>query len=213
MKPIVKHFRAGLIVILVMTLSACFSMGSNDISPAETQYYILSTDRGHVASHFVENRVLLIKPVRVTSQYRGKNIVTKIGENEYQPMLGQTFFSTPDMMFTEELKRWLQKTGLFSVVTTDETQAADMILETAVTGFYGETREQFSPKSVLEMQFFLMDSATHSQAPLFQTGLNVEVDVNDASASEFVKGWKTGLYELFATLEDDLSGYFSKRDP
>ncbi len=213
MNSILKRYQRSLILIVMVNLSGCFSMGSNESEVSETHYYILSTDRGHVASQFAENRVLLLKPVRVTSQYRGKHIVAKVAENQYQPMQSDQFFSTPDVMFTEELKRWLQKTGLFTRVTTDESQSVDMILETAVTGFYGEQRQQFSPQAVLEMQFFLMNANDDSKEPLFQTGLNIEVDVEEATASEFVKGWKTGLYELFATLEDDLSGYFLKRGP
>ncbi len=201
------------ILVLITMLTGCFGLGSKSDDDDEPHYYIVDVDRGAVASEFPKNRVLLIKPVRVTSHYSSKPIVFRIGENEYQSQKNHLFFSEPQTMFTEQLKRWLQKSGQFSQVTTDESVAADMVLESAVTALYGDKREQFSPQAVLEMQFFLMDGKQETSQALFQTGLKVEVDVEKTTAENVVKGWKQGLEQLLATLEDDFSGYFSKRNP
>lgn len=212
-----KHTRTNLkilsILVLMTMLTGCFGLGSKSGDDGEPHYYIVDVDRGVVASEFPKNRVLLIKPVRVTSHYSSKSLVFRIGENEYQTQKNHLFFSEPQIMFTEQLKRWLQKSGQFSQVTTDESVAADMVLEAAVTALYGDKREQFSPQAVLEMQFFLMDGKQNTSQALFQTGLKVEVDVEETNAVNVVKGWKQGLEELLATLEDDFSGYFSKRNP
>lgn len=98
-------------------------------------------------------------------------------------------------------------------MVTDADASADLVLETAVSAFYGEQREQFSPQSVLEMQFFLTSSNAEREQVLFQTGLRIDVDVAAATPANVVKGWKEGLEELLATVEDDFSGYFSKRTP
>ena len=116
-------------------------------------------------------------------------------------------------MFTEQLRRWLQKTGLFSQVVITDDVPADMVLETAVTALYGEQREQFSPQAVIEMQFFLMSNDENNTKPLFQTGLRVDVDIEQSTPENVVKGWKQGLEELFWTVEDDFSGYFTKLNP
>ena len=116
-------------------------------------------------------------------------------------------------MFTEQLRRWLQKSGLFSQVIVSDDLPADMMLETAVTALYGEQRDQFSPQAVLEMQFFLMDNEEKNTKPLFQTGLRVEVDIEQSLPSDFVNGWQQGLEELLSTVEDDFSGYFTKLAP
>jgi ABC-type uncharacterized transport system auxiliary subunit len=166
-----------------------------------------------VANSFPDKRSLLIKPVRVTSHYRTKNIAFRIDENEYAYQPNQFLLSEPEAMFTEQLRRWLQKSGQFSSVTTDETIDTDMVLETALTGLFGDNREQYTPQAVLEMQFFLMDTTDQNAQPLFQTGLKVEVDIDKTTVPNVVNGWKQGLEELLATLESDLSGYFSKRSP
>jgi len=174
---------------------------------------LLDARRGTPATHFVENRVLRIKPVRITSIYQTKNIIFRVGESEYTPQLDHVFFSDQSEMITEQLRSWLQQSGLFSRVIVSDEESADMVLESAVTALYGEQRNQFSPQAVLEMQFFLSAERADLDKVLFQTGLRVETDIDQTTPANVVKGWKIGLTELFSTLEDDLSGYFSKATP
>jgi hypothetical protein len=61
------------------------------------------------------------------------------------------------------------------------------------------------------MQFF-MSKADDQQKMLFQTGLRVDVDIEQTTPSNVVTGWKQGLEELLTTLEQDFSAYFSKVD-
>lgn len=202
-----------LILLLISMLAGCFSFGSKDLEDDTPHYYVIDVDRGAVASEFAKDRVLRVKPVRVTSHFRGKTLVYRVGENEYRPQPSNQFFSDPSEMITEQLRRWLQKSGLFSQVVVSDDVPADMVLETAVTALYGEQRDQFSPQAVLEMQFFLMESDENNTKPLFQTGLRVDVDIEQSSPADVVKGWQQGLGELLSTVEDDFSGYFTKLTP
>lgn len=202
------------LLVLVSALSGCLGLGSKEADKDDTpHYYVIDVDRGAVAAEFIKGRVLLLKPIRVTSHFRGKTLIYRVGENEYRPQPPNQFFSDPSEMFTEQLRRWLQKTGLFSQVVLTDNVPSDMVLEAAVTALYGEQREQFSPQAVLEMQFFLMENDENNTKPLFQTGLRVDVDIEKSSPPDVVKGWKQGLEELFSTVEEDFSGYFTKRNP
>jgi len=201
------------LLVIPYLLTGCFGMGSKGEESDEPHYYVIDVDRGSVASQFDKNRVLRIKPVRVTSQYRSKTLMFRVGEAEYQPQGQHQFFSEPQEMFTEQLRRWLQKSGLFSQVITDEEAPADMVLETAITALYGDQREQFSPQAVLEMQFFLMAVDKGHTTPLFQTGLRIDIDIEQTTPVNTVKGWSQGLEELLSTVEDDFRAYFSKRSP
>ncbi|PCJ32129.1 MAG: ABC transporter [Gammaproteobacteria bacterium] len=199
-------------LLLMALLTACMGIGTKDEEDIQ-HFYVIDVDRGSVAAEFVKNRVLRIKPVKVTSHFSGKQIVFRIGENEYQSQHNHEFFTQPDELFTEHLKKWMQKTGLFSHIVIDDASPADMVLETAVTALYGDNREQFSPQAVLEMQFFLTKEAGDSSQALFQTGLRVDIDIEETTAANVVKAWNLGLVELLATVEDDFSGFFSKRNP
>lgn len=206
--------RALTLLVLVSVLSGCFGFGSKKSDSDDTpHYYVIDVNRGAVAAEFAKDRVLLLKPIRITPHFRGKTLIFRVGENEYRPQPPHQFFSDPSEMFTEQLRSWLQKTGLFSQVVLSETVSADMVLETAITALYGEQREQFSPQSVLEMQFFLMTNDENNTKPLFQTGLRIDVDIEQNSPAAVVKGLKQGLQELLSTVEVDLSGYFTKVSP
>jgi len=200
------------ILASVSLLTGCLGLGSKDEADDTPHYYVIDVDRGAIATQFEKGRVLKLKPVRITSHFRSQNIVFRVGENEYQHQLNHQFFSEPEEMFTEQLKRWLQKSGLFSQIVTDDSPA-DLVLEVAVTGLYGDKREQFSPQSTLEMQFFLLTDDDSNKQALYQTGLKIDIDIEETTAPNVVKGWKQGLEELLATIEDDLSGYFSKHSP
>ena len=210
-----KKVRLISLILMLSLLTACFGGGGDkkDIAAEMPHYYVVDVDRGPVEPPFAGQRVLYLKPVKVTSQFRGKTIVFKVGTNEYQPQLLHELFSSPEEMFTEQLKRWLQKSGLFSHIVTDENAEADMVLETAITALYGEADEMKFPQSVLEMQIFLMSADKDISSPLMQTGLRLEVDIKETTPKQVVKGWKIGLEELLVTLEEDFRAYFLKRNP
>ena len=205
-------YRMVWLLAVTSLLTGCLGLGSQDDDDSP-HYYVIDIDRGSVATEFAKDRVLFLKPVRLTSHFRGKTVLLREGDYEYRQQAPHEFFADPQEMFTEQLKRWLQKSGLFSQVIIDDRAQADMVLETAVTALYGDQREQFSPQAVLEMQFFLMSSEDNNAQPLFQTALRIEMDIEKTTPPNVVKVWKQGLEELFATVEDDLSGYFTKRRP
>lgn len=201
--------RTLMLVALSTLLSGCFSWGGGEEEDDTPRYYVVDVDRGVVAQEFARDRVLLLKPVRVVPHFRDKTIVFRVNESEYLAQPPHELFTAPEEMFTAQLRRWLQKSGLFSQVVTDESVQADFVLEAAVTALYGEKRPEYSPQSVLEMQFF-MSTAEDQQNMLFQTGLRVDVDIDQTTPGNVVTGWKQGLEELLTTLEQDLSAYFSK---
>lgn len=210
MKPLNSVFKLFILLSLTILLSACFSWGGGEDDDDTPRYYVVDVDRGVVAQEFAEDRVLLLKPVRVVPHFRGKTIVFRVNESEYRSQPPHELFTEPEEMFTAQLKRWLQKSGMFSQVVTDDSVEADLVLESAVTGLYGEKRPEYSPQAVLEMQFFMTSADDNKN--LFQTGLRVDVDIEETTPGNVVTGWKQGLGELLATLEQDLSAYFAKVD-
>lgn len=209
MKAVVPAFKILLTLLLTLMLSACFSWGGGDEVDGEPRYYVVDVDRGSVAQQFARDRVLLLKPVRVVPHFRDQTIVYRVNESEYQSQPPHQLFSEPSEMFTAQLRRWLQKSGLFSQVVVDDTADADYVLEAAVTALYGEKRPEYSPQAILEMQFF-MSSADEQQNMLFQTGLRVDADIEKTTPGNVVTGWRQGLQQLLTTLEQDFSDYFAK---
>lgn len=207
-----RLFFSVFILSTSLLLSSCFSWGGGDKEVDMTpRYYVLDVERPDVAADFPSNRVLRLNPVRVVPHFKSKTLIFRVGENEYKAIDPHQFLVDPEVMFTNILKRWLQKSGQFSKVVTDDSVPADFTMDAAVTAFYGEKRPAYSPQSVIEMQFF-MTAADNPEKLLFQTGLRVDVDIEQATPSNVVTGWKQGTEELLTTLEQDLSAYFSKVD-
>jgi hypothetical protein len=207
-----RTFRIGIVFSLAVILSACSGFGGKDREPEdlEPRFYIVDVDRGQVAASFAQNRVVRIKPVRVTPNFRESTLMFRVGENQYQPQPPHQLLTLPQTMFTSQLQRWLAKSGIFSKVITDDSEPADFVLEAAVTRLYGDAREAYSPTAVLEMQFFLSPANEDRSQMLFQTGFRVDADIQETRPSLVVTGWQNGLEEILATLEQDLSDFFSK---
>lgn len=201
-----------LLLSLTVLLSGCFSFGGGEdlAEDAEPRFYIIDVDRGQVAPQFAQNRVVLLKPVRVTPNFRQSMLMFRVDENQYQPQPPHQLLTEPQKMFTAQLQRWMSKSGLFSQVTTDASEPHDLVLESAVTRLYGDARQAYSPLAVLEMQFFMSPGNADRSKMLFQTGFRVDADIEETRPSLVVTGWQNGLEEILATLEQDLSDYFSK---
>ncbi len=208
----IHRWQRAVVFVLFSFLTGCFGFGGGDkeAENLEPRFYIVDVDRGNVAANFASNRVLRIKPIRIAPHYRTENIVFRIGENEYQPQTGHLLLTDPQVMFTSQLQRWLSKSGLFSDVITDESQPADLVLEAAVTKFYGDDRSEYPPQAVLEMQFFMSPGDADRSKMLFQTGFRVDASIDQTTPQTVVTGWQNALEEILATLEQDLSDYFNK---
>ncbi len=196
-----------LIGSITIGLMGCVSWRAED-APVTPHYYILEVERGEVAESNAENLpTLALRPLRVTSKFRGETILFRIGDQGYQSQTDHQFINNPQQMLTQQLQSWLDKSGLFSQVVTDERIPTDFILETAVTAFYGEARPNFSPAAVLEMQFFLTSSLAENDT-LFEFGLRVSSDVLVLTPPAVVIGWRQALLKTLIALEVNLSDYF-----
>lgn len=212
-----SNIKKVMVILAMLSLTGCFAGANTKPEPEEVvepkHYYVIDVDRGLREHDRSEGRVLYLAPLKVTSQFRAKQLVFKVGDNAFQPQPEHEFFDTPEDMLTTQLQRWLLKTGLFKQVTTDQTRAADYVLETAVTGLYGDKRPGQPAQSVIEMQFFLTDLHATKEEVVFQTGLHIDIDIAETTPSNVLRGWKIGLTKLLSTLEDDFSSYFSNNTP
>lgn len=209
--------KKGLLVLMMLSLTGCFGLMETKpeatIAQEPQYFYVIDVDRGLKEHDRSNGKVLYLAPVKITSQFRAKNLVFKVGNNAFQPQPEHEFFDTPEEMFTTQLQRWLQKTGLFSAVILEGEQSADLVLETAVTSLYGVKMETHRPQSILEMQFFMTDRHASTDEVIFQTGLSIDIDIAETTPPNVVKGWQAGFKKLLSTLEDDLSGYFADKTP
>ena len=201
-----------LIGLLATTLMSCMSWRGNNrqVKSVAPAFYILEVDRGDVMPTMTGAPSLKLLPLIVTSKVKGRNIIFRTDERNYEAQSGHQFITPSEQMLSQQLQHWLAGSGLFSLVTTDEDLSTDLVLETAVTAFYGEARPNFSPAAVLEMQFFLRDTSAEQDDVGFESGLRVTSEVLALSPPEVVKGWRQALMKTLIALEVNLSDYFQQ---
>ena len=201
-----------LIGLITITLMGCMSWRANDkkTETAEQAFYILEVERGEVAPAATDKPSLKLLPLRITSRFKGRDIIFRIDESHYEAQAEHQFVMSVEHMLSQQLQHWLEKSGLFSQVTTDESASTDLVLEAAVTAFYGEARPNFSPAAVLEMQFFLRAVSAEKNDVSFEFGLHVTSEVLELNPPEVVKGWRQALMKTLIALEVNLSDYFQK---
>ncbi len=202
------------LAMLFVTLTTGCSLWRGERSApkqaAAPLYYVLEVARGEQAKEAVDAPVLRLAPLRVTSQFREKTIMFRVGESSYMPQADHQFLNTPEAILQQQLQSWLVQTGLFSDVVTDPTVAADWVLETAVTAFYGEARASYSPAAVLEMQFFFYSATGKQEEAVLESGLRVSADIAEMTPPEVVIGWRHALLKTLIALEVNLSDYFQQ---
>ena len=180
-----------------------------DLQPVP-HYYILEVDRGETEKITSDLPVLNLLPLKITSRYRDVKLVFRLGNESYQSEPNHQFITSPEDILTQQVKNWLEKSGLFSKVMVGGKGGSGFTLETAVTAFYGVARPNLSPAAVLEMQFFLTDLSKSSEGALFEYGLRVSAEVTKSTPAETVIGWRQALMKTLIGLELNLSDYFQK---
>ena len=175
--------------------------------PLAAQFYVIDIDRG-IREHTPPSApVLYIPQVATIAQFRSKNLVFRVAENQYerQPHL---FFDTPQVMLRDQINRWFVKSGLFSAITLNSDTPHDYVLEVALTGLYADNSIA-TAKAVSELQFFLIDAAAKQGNVVFQTGLHIDIPLTELTPTTAVAGWKRGLEKIMQTVENDLADHFS----
>jgi uncharacterized lipoprotein YmbA len=200
------------IVLIASMLMGCAIWRGGDSSEQTTQphYYVLEVDRGEREEIVINAPTLRIAPLRMTSKFRGQQIVFRTADSSYMPQVDHQFLTPPNEILQQQLENWLIASGLFSQVIADESSTTDWVLETAVTAFYGEARSNFSPAAILEMQFFFRSTTAPEDEGLVESGLHVSVNIAEMTPPAVVTGWRQALMKTLIALEVNLSDYFQK---
>ena len=167
----------------------------------ERRYFTLAAQRPGVAVAPAKEGVLRVRRFTASKLSEGNELVTRVGETEYETDFYNQFFSPPAMQLTEQAHRWLGASGLFSaVVGTGSSVPETHILEGNVVSLYSDSR---SSSSVLEVQFMLVKVSAEPAAVLFQKSYR-EVATGAQGPETSVRGWNTSLGRILGALEADL---------
>src|SRR5699024_1703191 len=199
--------------LLVIVLGGCAFFGGK--GGVKGNYYTLETQRVlEQPSLKAQGRVLEIAPFHISPRYQNQGLVYQEADSQYQIAQNQAFILPPQILITEQVSRYLRRSGLFGAVVEGESQLqATDLLEGAITALYGDFRDSGTPRAVMEIQFFLINPQADPPKILFKTGFRTEAKLPKATPQALVAGWNADLEGILQHFEHDLRRFFKEPLP
>ncbi len=167
--------------------------------------YALDVSRPGPVSSVETDAVLRVRTLRVSPRYESKSFVYRSGDLSYETDYYNQFFASPDIMITEEVREWLQGSGLFRQVFDYTGQAEHThVLEGEVIDLYGDFSRGTQPKAAIDVRFRLIRDTPGRSEILFQKHYRRELPVGIDTAEALVGGWNKALEDILTDLEKDL---------
>jgi cholesterol transport system auxiliary component len=149
---------------------------------------------------------LKIGAIQVASPFRGRSLVYRLTELNYESDFYNEYFVGPAAMITEATGTWLAAAGIFREVLPAGANAnGDYVLEGFVSEFYGDDRDKGKPTAVIAAKFFLIDNSKLSGVPVWQTDLAQRVPMQSRSPDHVAAALNAGLTAMLGDLTTQLA--------
>jgi len=147
----------------------------------------------------------------VSPQYDSKAFVYRQSASSYETDPHNEFFVLPATLLTEEVREWLDMSGLFqNVVGPSSPVEAHYTLESELTALYGDYSKKKLPKAVLRVKFFLIRQVSDRSEVSFQKQYQEMVPLIGNTPEDLVNGWNEGLHRILEALEKDMREKLAK---
>jgi cholesterol transport system auxiliary component len=189
-------------LVLFLLLTGC--MGRKYVQKGT---FALDVSRSGAASPSGSDVILRVRTLRVSPRYEGKSFVYRTSDLGYESDYYNQFFSPPDTMITEEVRDWLQGSGLFKEVVDYTGQVEHThVLEGEVIDLYGDYSERGGSRSkaVLGIAFRFIHEVGAESKLIFQERYRKAVPVASTAPDVLVQGWNDALGKILTDLEADL---------
>jgi cholesterol transport system auxiliary component len=191
----------GLCALLCL-LSGCIRLQS---SYPEKRYFLIDVSRRGVVSPRPADGVLKVVTFSVSPQYEGKDFVYRKTDIAYESDFYNEFLISPSDMFTEQVRQWMARSGLFRQVSDlGSYDEATFFLGGTVTALYGDFRQVAAPRAIMEIEFVLAHDVLAKRKVAFQNHYRREIAMDKASPQALVEGWNEALRQILIDLEKDL---------
>lgn len=152
----------------------------------------------------LSNRVLQISKFDSAPAYRSKGFIYRTGEQTWQSDYYHEFFTPPAAMLTEQCRRWLQETGLFSQINQSGYPPATDILQGRIVALHGDYRPGHKPMAVLELQLTLTNESRTPAATVLDRLYRRRLPLVDREPATLVKAWNEALADILSEFEAQL---------
>lgn len=173
--------------------------------PVTTDNFVFQIPAGRASGQPVKGRVLSVLPVTIAPQFTGQPFVYRTGDLQYTGDFYNRFFSPPNQLLAESLRRSLTAARLGeTVVETGSPLASNTIIQAHVGELYADYRDPRAPVAVAAMRLLVLSRQGGVDTPLLDRNYRREVAMRRPVAAEAARGWSEAFTGIFAEFQRDL---------
>lgn len=170
------------------------------------QYFVLKAERSNGAYGDRPAGLLSIRRMNVAPSYASRELVYRVGDENYTRDYYNLFLVQPKDQLSEVLVGWMSGSGLFShVAPATSSLRPDYVLESSIVRLYGDFSVPGRAKAVLAAQFFLLKDDMGQYNVLFCNDYTEEVEFGERSPEGLVKALNQALSSMLTRLERDMA--------
>ncbi len=192
-------------VILIVLMAGC--TGVNKSYPERT-YYMFEISRQAEPLAPVKGTTVKIQRLNISPSSRGKEFIYRLTDTSYKTDFYNQFFRAPSSIMTESVAQWIDRAGIFEVVLSPMSQIIPKyVIEGNVIELYGDYRVQATPKAVLKIQFYLLQTSNLGDQANIVFGKTYESEkpIGTATPQNLMNGWNLALENILGEFLSDLS--------
>lgn len=158
MKPL--SLPSALVALSLALVSLSLGCGvPRSSAPSQHTYVLLAERPGQPAASAKtkHNQALRVRAVKISPAFAGREMIYRVSETQFESDFYNQWLVPPAQGVNQSAREWLAKSGLFSTVVDEGSQAGSgLTLEITVNALYGDFRNPTDPKAVLELQAYVL---------------------------------------------------------
>ena len=176
----------------------------------ERRQFVLEATRLERAAAPAGAPVLAVMRFRTSAVVTGTSFVYRTGPQTYERDFYDVFWTSPEGMLSDAVRRWLAASGLFADVLDASSSAARAYqLDGADSEHHGDYRDAAQPRAALGLRFALLDVRGAEPKIVFHAEYAASPAIADESSEALAAGWNAALREILGKLEADLRAVVS----
>jgi cholesterol transport system auxiliary component len=198
--------RARAILLCLSALSAAMWAGCSLKKQAPVKLsFMLEAHRTGEARPPRDPATLRVAPLTVAPPFEGRNFIYRNTDLNYESDFYHEFLVAPRALLTEQVRGWLQASGLFRAVLDPASKDdATHSLAGHVTELYADFRVKTAPRAVLAVHFLLTREGPSAPEMIFQKTYRQDTPADNRSPEALARAWSKALEQLLTALEQDV---------
>ena len=189
-----------LYLIAVCAMLAC--AGCSDRNLFNKRHFVLDVNRSGESLSDEAEVILEVRRLTIDSRFDTKDLVYRKGEFEYEADFHNEYLVAPEVMITDQVRRWLAMTGLFKkVLEPGSLLEPTHTMEGTVTALYADFTSESTPTAVMEIDFFVIMHGPSEDKLVYSQSYKTSKPIESRSADGVVEGMNQCLEEILGDLE------------